>query len=130
MSRMRVGEGTQFGEQLRWREELWSGNHGAVTRVASGSSKRPGVNTEAFHLQVECLVVDAKKSSRLALISSSGLERQPDGLPLRIQYGEIGELLQGRTSHGGVCLPRLVVTRNDGSRLHRQNREVLRLGYF
>ena len=46
------------------KEELWNGNHGVVTRAASGSTngsgntKRCGLNAEALHLEVKCLVVD------------------------------------------------------------------------
>jgi hypothetical protein len=34
---------------------LGSGDHGVATRVGAGSTKRSGLNAEAFHLKVKCL---------------------------------------------------------------------------
>lgn len=76
------------------KRSLWSGDHGVITRAALRSTKRSGLNAEALHLEVECLVVDPKKSSRLALVSAGGLQGQTNRLPLRVEDGKFGELLQ------------------------------------
>jgi hypothetical protein len=51
-------------------KEFRSRDHGMVTIAVSGSTKCSGLNAEALHLKVECLVVDPEKSSGLALVSS------------------------------------------------------------
>ena len=80
-------------------------SRGTMARAPWGARRRsfpdalrrpetPGIDRVALYLEVQRLIVHAKKASRLTLVATRSMERQTDCLPLGLDGNTLDELLQ------------------------------------
>jgi|SRR5690349_19238430 hypothetical protein len=100
------GEDRYGGEQLDRRESMaqapWRARQSAALPDVLRRPEFPGVDRVALHLDMECLVVDAKNPRRLALVSIRNIKGQAYRLTLCLNGDALGQLPEREASFSSL----------------------------